>query len=290
MLSAHSNIAIIRRTYLWSKYYSKFGNLDQDENFNRCLHTIMNSKTIIDLNLDEDIIRDAFSQGDATYPRLFEIILMQFAATQGKSRWGEQMGMIEQYADLIFSAYPEAKMIHMIRDPRNRFIEKFAEQNSRPGKVGWETERWLNSIWLANRNMLRYPGNYFIVRYESYAANPEDIIRKVCEFVGESYEEHMLTMDSTIRFGNKPHQFNELSMKNKVENINTRNNNSDILSRRDLVYLQSSTINELLRHDYAIEDVRLSILERILYIFYDWPINYLGAMAYKISSSTPWSN
>lgn len=285
MLSAHSNIAITRRTYMWSKYYNKYGDLNQVKNFNRCLQAMWNSKTIGKLKLDEDLIREEFWQGDATYPRLFAIILIQFADSKGKSRWGEQMGMLEQYADLIFSAYPEAKIIHMIRDPRDRYIEKFVEQDSRAGKVGWETERWLKSIWLAHNNSQRYPGNYLVVRYESYTSKPEDTIRKVCKFVGEYFEQDMLTMENAIRFGNKPIHLNELSLNIEGDNFSKPKIKSNVLSTRERAYLQASTISELQRHDYAIEEVRLSILEKVKYIFYDWPINYAGGMAYNYSYS-----
>lgn len=290
MLSAHSKIAITRRTYLWPKYNNKFGDLKQPENLNRCLVEILDSKTIANFELDGDRIRELFLKGNATYPRLFAIILMQFADSQGKTRWGEQMGMIEQYADLIISAYPDAKIIHMIRDPRDRYTEKFADQNSKPGKVGWETERWLKSISLADRNLQRYPDNYLVLRYESFTSQPEETMRKVCDFIGEYYEQNMLTMENTIRFGSKPIQFNEQRLNNEADGTGTSKIDRGVLSKRELSYFQSSTINELQKHNYNIEELRLSVPERIVYILYDWPINYAGGMAYKYSSSNIGNN
>jgi len=191
MLSSHPNIAITRRTYMWSKYYNKFGDLGKVENFNQCLNAILDSRSISFLDPDEEEIRREFSKGEATYARLFAIIQLQYAIRMGKSRWGDQMGMIELYADAIISAYPGAKIIHMIRDPRNRFEEKFVRKKSKPGKVGWETGRWLKSVQLANHNLASYPEKYHILRYETLILDPEGTLRSICDFIEEPYEPGM---------------------------------------------------------------------------------------------------
>ena len=115
-------------------------------------------------------------------------------------------------------------------------------------------------------------------------------MRKVCDFIGEYYEQNMLTMENTIRFGSKPIQFNEQRLNNEADGTGTSKIDRGVLSKRELSYFQSSTINELQKHNYNIEELRLSVPERIVYILYDWPINYAGGMAYKYSSSNIGNN
>lgn len=285
MLTSHSNIAITRRTYMWSKFSNNFGDLKQEMNFNRCLNAMLRSKSIQYLDPEEGAIRHEFSQGEATYPRLFEIIQRQFAHRMGKNRWGDQMGMIEHYADPIFSAYPSAKIIHMIRDPRERYVEKFATKKTKPGKFGWETERWLKSIRIGDRNLQRYPRDYKIIRFELFISNPEKTIREVCEFIGEHFEQGMLTTENAIRFGNKPVDLEDYLVEIQSSSSPHHNDNEMILSNREVVYVQSSAKSEMLKHGYALAEVEFSLMDWINFIFIDWPINYAGGLAWKYSAS-----
>lgn len=285
MLTSHSNIAITRRTYMWSKYYNKYGDLRQEMNFDRCLIAILRSKSIQFLDPDDGAIRREFSQGEATYSRLFEIIQTQYANKMGKNRWGDQMGKIDQYADQIISAYPRAKIIHMIRDPRERYVEKFANRRTKPGKFGWETERWLKSIRIAHRNLRRYPEDYKIIRFELFISNPEKTIREVCEFIGEPFEQGMLTMENAIRFGNKTVDLPDDLVKMQDNKSPQNKTKGMILSKREVAYVQSSAKNEMLNQGYSMAEVDFSMMDWIQYIIFDWPTNYAGGMVCKYASS-----
>ena len=283
MLTSHSNIAITRRTYMWTKYYNKFGDLKQGENFDICLRAMLESKSIIFLQLDEQAIRSEFWNAEPTYPRLFAIMQMQFASKMGKSRWGDQMGMIESFADPIFAAYPRGKIIHMIRDPRERFLDKFPKNNAKHGKFGWETERWLKSIKIAQRNLKRFPQNYKVVRYEKLMDNPENTMREMCDFIAEPYEPGMITMENAIRFGDKPLEKKDLFLKKPPNNSSINKNDVMLLSNFDVAYVQSKASSEMLSHGYALENVSFSISDRIKYIFFYWPINFAYGLAYIYS-------
>ena len=284
MLTSHPNIAITRRTYLWSKYYNKFGNLGVFENFNQCLKAILDSKSISFLDPDEEEIRREFSKGEATYARLFAIIQMQYASRMGKSRWGDQMGMIEQYADVIISSYPEAKIIHMIRDPRDRYEEKFENNKSKPGKVGWETGRWLKSIRLANRNILRFPENYRILGYEKLISDPEGTLRAICDFIEEPFEPGMIKMDEALRFGVEPLDVNIFQQGGESRTSVGSYGGERILSNRDISFIQASAHNEMRTTGYSLDDIRFSIGDWMKYIFVNWPVNATGMLVYKYST------
>src|SRR5512143_2950886 len=122
-LSSHPRIAMTRRSYMWTRVYGRYGDLSKAANLERCLAALLRRKDVRAMEPDEARLRRDLAQGQATYGRLFALLHEQYAERLGKQRWGEQEGRLEGYADELFAAYPGAKVIHMIRDPRNRYEE-----------------------------------------------------------------------------------------------------------------------------------------------------------------------
>lgn len=185
-LEAHSRIAMTRRTYLWTGYYGRYGDLGTSKNLERCLAALAADEGIRELEPDLDQVRRDFETGEPTYGRLFALIHRQHAARLGKPRWGDQLGLVEAFADRIFEAYPDAVLIHMVRDPRSQ------RTGGGLGSLGWTVGRWRFSAELAGRNELRYPDRYRVVRFESLVAEPEATLRRVAAFIGEAFEPQML--------------------------------------------------------------------------------------------------
>src|SRR5512146_167966 len=121
LLVSHPRIAIpeIGSNY-WTFFYGQYGDLAKSENFERCLGAMLRYTHVSLLQPDVERIRREFHQGPATYARLFQLFNEQYAEREGKPRWGDQSGLIEQYARQVLSAYAGSKMIHMLRDPRDR--------------------------------------------------------------------------------------------------------------------------------------------------------------------------
>ena len=74
----------------------------------------------------------------------------------GKLRWGDKSLGAERYADTILAAYPQAKMIHIIRDPRDRYASQFNHRGVGKGQLGAGTALWLWSVRLAERNQRQH--------------------------------------------------------------------------------------------------------------------------------------
>jgi sulfotransferase family protein len=180
-LEANPDLSLTRRTYLWDRFYGRFGDLRDPAAFARCLEALCADEAVAQLSPDPDAIRREVAEGDPSYARVFAAFHRQHAERLGKPRWGEQLGFIERFADPIFAAFPSARMIHMIRDPRSGS----AGRRRRPGALGWETARWLSSASLATRNRRRYAKGYLVVRYEALSTEPETTVDAVSAFIGE---------------------------------------------------------------------------------------------------------
>lgn len=184
LLMEQPGILITRRTYMWPRYYGRFGDLGRDENLARCLDAMLAAPGIRALEPDRARIRREFRAGSPTYPRLFALFHADHARRRGARRWGDQLGGIEQYAALILTADPDARIIHMVRDPRARLAELLGA-GRRPGVAGWETQQWLRSAALALGHRARYPDRYRVVRYEDLRRDAERVMREVLAFLDE---------------------------------------------------------------------------------------------------------
>lgn len=194
-LASHPDIAIPAvGSNMWTYFYRQFGDLADPENFERCLDAMLHYKHVRFLQPDPDRIRDEFLQGPPTYGRLFSLFLIHFAEREGKPRWGAQTGLIERYADQLFSSYSGLRIVHMVRDPRDRYEASLARWPDGRGRAGGAVARWRYSTALAERHARRYPDGYMIVRFEDLVHETEATLRRVCDFVGAAYAPAMLQM------------------------------------------------------------------------------------------------
>ena len=279
-LSKHPNVALTRQTYMWNRFYNRYGDLGNRQNFERCLADMLETKGIQVLQPDPERIRQEFGQGAATYGRLFALFHEHNAERSGKSRWGDQLGFVERFAEPIFADYPQAKMIHMIRDPRDRYDVAMTLSRHRKGKVGWDTARWLYSADLTQKNRSLYPDQYKVVRYETFRANPEETLREICLFLGEEFMPEMLA-DNNINFDTD--ESNDDQYANRQATFQIDKAGDTRLPKRDLLFTQAYARQYMLAFDYALESPQLSLSDRLLFYIVDWPVNRIGMAAWYMS-------
>ncbi len=268
MLAAHPNIAMTRRTNLWPRFYAQYGDLSRSENFERCLEAILRYKHVAFLQPDADRIRREFWQGPPTYARLFALLYEQYAEREGKPRWGDQTEPIERFADPIFAAYPEAKIIHLIRDPRDHYEAARTRWSNGNGKVGEAVARWLYSVGLAKRNQRKYPDRYKVVRYETMVSHPEDTLREVCAFLGEDYSPAVFMTPAGM--GHKgPITTDYIG------------HYRGIITQREIAFIQVAAGRDMAAYGYILDLIRFSIGERLRFAVIDWPLNLARMLAWR---------
>lgn len=199
-LGAHPAISLTRRTRMWDRFFGRFGDLRDPANLERCLATMLCDPGVQQLAPDERRVRQELADGPPTYAHLFALLHQHHAERAGSRRWGDQLGGIERFADPIFAAFPSARMVHMVRDPRGRPSPGRGRRRARTAKLGWELARWLRSVELATRNQRRHPDGYLIVRYEVLAHHPADTLEAVCSFIGERLLPPMADVVPGLRF------------------------------------------------------------------------------------------
>lgn len=194
-LTSHPSIAIPAvGSNMWTYFFGRFGDLGRAANFERCLEAMLRYSHVAFLEPEPERIRRDFSEGPPTYARLFSLFHLQHAEREGKPRWGAQTGLIERYADHLFAAYRGVQIVHMVRDPRDRYEGSLSLWPDGKGRAGGATARWAYSVGLAERNLRRHPRGYMVVRFEDMVLRTEETLRGVCAFLGEPFSPDMLGM------------------------------------------------------------------------------------------------
>jgi hypothetical protein len=195
-LSSHPNISIPAvGSNMWTYFYRQYGDLARSDNFERCLNDMLRYKHVRYLEPDVPRIRHEFAGGPRTYAHLFELFLRHHAERAGKERWGAQTGLAERYARPMFGSYPGLKIVHMVRDPRDRYEASLARWPDGKGRAGGAAARFAYSTRLATANVRRFGTHrYRVVRFEDMISDPDATIRGVCDFLGEEYVPSMMAM------------------------------------------------------------------------------------------------
>lgn len=194
-LTSHPRIAVPDfGTNMWTYFYRRHGDLRDPRNLERCLDAMLRYSHVALLDPDRDRIRSEFASGPQTYARLFSLFLEHYAQRRCKPRWGVQTGLVERFAPQILAADPAAVILHLVRDPRDRYEAALGYWPSGRGRAGGATARWNYSLRLAERHHRRHPDRYLVVRYEDLVLDTESTLRHICAFLGEDYHEEMPTM------------------------------------------------------------------------------------------------
>jgi Sulfotransferase family len=125
------------------------------------------------------------------FGRLLDTLMSDWAAAQGKVRWGDKSPGYVTKLPMFEKLYPEAKFIHIMRDGRDVWLSL--------KKLGWET----NVVKVARtwekvlRRARRYgqsvnPSHYYELRYEDLISRPEEELKKIMAFLGEPYTDALL--------------------------------------------------------------------------------------------------
>ena len=283
LLATHPGLAMTRRTNMWTYFYDQFGDINQPDNLDSCLDLMMKYKRLVKLKPDRERIRREFLEGsDKSYARLFALFEEHFAEQQGLTRWGDKSLNTERYAGPIFAAYPGARILHMIRDPRDRYASVIKRWKVRRGDVGAGTGMWLSSFNLGQTNQKRYPTQYKVVRYETLAAQPEKTLKEICAFIDEPYVPEMITMQGAKKFREQGSNSSYEQRKPGAISTSSIGRYRQVLSPRQIAFIQSVAKQEMQVYDYELDDIDLASADRLKLIFADWPRNMLLLLTWRV--------
>jgi Sulfotransferase family len=287
LLASRPNLSMVRRTNMWRYFHRRYGDLGDPANFERCLGDMVRYRRMRHLQPDVDRIRSEFARGEPTYGRLFSLLHEHHAERAGKSRWGDKSLHTEHYADRVLSEFPEARILHMVRDPRDRYASVRKRWDRDVSHVGAATGRWLSSTWAGRRSQRRHPDRYLMVRYEDLATDPETTMQRVCAFIGEDYSAEMLAMggvpEQKDRAGNS--SFGDI----EPGSISTRaiGRFRTVLSPSELAFIQLVAGRELSAMGYERAQIHFTPREKLRFYALDIPVQLTRMIGWM---SKAWHN
>jgi hypothetical protein len=286
LVASHPNISMVRRSNIFRWFHGRFGDLADPANARRCVETMVRYQRMSVLAPDPELILADFAAAPKTYGALFAIVHGHRAERIGKPRWGDKSLHGEHWAETIFQEFPDARMIQLVRDPRDRHASVKARYDGRRVGLGSHTARWLDSARAAKRNSARYQGRYLVVRYEDLVFEPERELGRVCDFLDEPYTSEMLLM------GGAP-DHNDVGGNSSFEpvpaqTISTRSVGRfrKVLEPREIAYLQAVCSRPMARFGYEKDRIDLGRRERVAFVFRDVGVEGAKAVLRRVERAT----
>ena len=173
-------------------------------------------------HVDRQTFRRRLLDTDRSERAIFLLLMQLYAegtsgASQDELFLGEETPTHIYYLPTLFEWFPEARVIHLLRDPRAIVaaqIEQVREYGGvtarlrllprwlrdrldAPAELLHITQKWSDAVRLHSRYERLYPQKYRLFRFEDMIAEPEGCVGQVCDFLDVPFQGGMLE-DSVI--------------------------------------------------------------------------------------------
>jgi hypothetical protein len=123
--------------------------------------------------------------------RLTSMIWNRNTVAQQKHRWVEKTPVHVRKIDKIFTSYPDARVLFVVRDGRDVAVS----MRKRFGNFEKGLRRWVDD----NRQGLNWTHDprVMMVRYEDLVKRYDETMPRICAFIGEAFEEGLVDYHET---------------------------------------------------------------------------------------------
>lgn len=145
---------------------------------------------------------------------LLHHIYKNCAGQNGKpdALWGDTTPMNTRYLNEIYSCFPNANYVFLVRDGRDvtaAYKKGKAETFNRLVQPDHASDLWINSI--KKYNWLKKKTSVLLVKYEDLVSNPEVELKKIMHYLGREFNAEMLNFQNKlpdIKEYKEPHHHN----------------------------------------------------------------------------------
>jgi hypothetical protein len=203
MLHHHPRIAIPPETrFLLSAYEHRdaYGDLRELENRKALAEWIVAGAgtRFASLGLSPRKITEEVVSGPPTLGSALGIVLRAYARQLGRPRWGDSRPGYVQYIDALLSLFPNAQIVHMIRDGRD-CVASLKRMRWWRMPIHHSVATWTQAIDAGRAAARRLPpGTYVEARYERLTTDPGSSLGALCEFLDEEYDTAMARPASSV--------------------------------------------------------------------------------------------
>jgi len=196
MLTVDPEILVPHETRLY-QIFEKQGwrrrlDLTKDADHERAITLIWENQARRVIACDRENFTALARAAPRTWAGLFVAYLTACADKAGATRVGEKSPVHTPVVGVISHELPEARFVHMVRDPRAVVLSRM-KAGFGSNLVVPNIDRWSNSADVAVRYSRELgPERYLLVKYEDFVAEPRETLQRVCDFLGVEMTERML--------------------------------------------------------------------------------------------------
>jgi len=189
LLRSHPNITFPHESQFIPRLYRLYGDPVNEKEVVRLAGTILGIYWVRAFGLSQTA--SSFSQC-RTYAEIVSGIFREWAAKEGKPRWGDKTPQYVTEIPTLIEIFPSCKIIHIYRDGRDVALS-FMKLWFGPGNVFSAASAWKRMVTKGREDGGRAgPERYMEVRYETLLEDPREIMEEVCKFIGEPFCEAVL--------------------------------------------------------------------------------------------------
>ena len=196
MLSSHPHIVIPPETKFfqrWDPQLPRFGGEPlRGSRLDAYLEEYFASEDWQVQNLTREEVEPALRQSDGSARSLFLALMKVHQQHLGRERMGEKSPLHCRSVERIHQLFPEAKFIHIYRDPRD-VVASMLNMDWTQGTVRGLSRTWFKIMCEHLRLLRVMPSDlYTDVRFETLVAEPQKELQRLCEFLDEPFDLSLL--------------------------------------------------------------------------------------------------
>jgi len=210
ILNSHSKIGFFGETQAYHVIRYKYAtNFEKKKNLNRFLRDwnshVKSNTPYPDLLKEEKVIEKL--KTSKTYAETINVVMEAFINQEKKTIWGDKSPSHIFRLKTILEAFPKAKIIHIVRDPRSVItsqLEAFNRNNFSDKNIVLKALYW-NAVVKKKKKYDRIDhNNYMLCTYESVIEDTLLSIKKICQFLNVEFEQGMLSYyEKSEKYGQK---------------------------------------------------------------------------------------
>ena len=205
------------------KVFSRFGSLNIDQNVVKLVDWFYSSdfdnysrlKTVswqwqwFRDEVPKEQLLERILSSDRSEKGIYLVFMELFCEEREGEVIGEKTPSHIKYIDTIMQWYPDAKIIHMLRDPRAIYTSEVRRRQEKSPSPPYRQLRkfplllklflmfqvtwtWGDALKRYRKYSEKYGSNYRVVQFESMIGSPESEVRSICDWVGVEFQEIML--------------------------------------------------------------------------------------------------
>ncbi|MBA2570692.1 MAG: sulfotransferase [Chloroflexi bacterium] len=231
-LDSHSRLAVAMENHYLGHlvaregarhYFRRVGDLRDDANVRQLVDLVWSGEFQRRSRLREispywrwlmrTVSRDDFEArllaSDRSDRGVFTAIMRTYADVKGKPLIGEKTPAHLGYVETLLDWYPDARVIHMLRDPRAIYVSELRRRTERAVTVPYRqlvrvpflfrafllnqvALTWAEAVGRHRTLVHRYPDRYRLVRFEDLVRDPRSTLEGLLDFLGLEWEEEIL--------------------------------------------------------------------------------------------------